>query len=44
MIVDTLLESIFVNLVDKKVNIPKQNLTKFQRKGFVAVEWGGTVY
>lgn len=35
---------IHIKKVDKKVNIPKQNLTKFQRKGFVAVEWGGIVY
>ena len=35
---------IHIKKVDRKVNIPKQNLTKFQRKGFVAVEWGGTTY
>lgn len=35
---------IHIKKVDKKVDIPKQNLTKFQRKGFVAVEWGGTIY
>lgn len=35
---------IHIKKVDKKVDIPKQNLTKFQRKGFVAVEWGGTLY
>ena len=35
---------IHIKKVDQKVNIPKQSLTKFQRKGFVAVEWGGTVY
>ena len=35
---------IHIKKVDNKVDIPKQNLTKFQRKGFVAVEWGGTVY
>ncbi len=35
---------IHIKKVDSKVEIPKQNLTKFQRKGFVAVEWGGTVY
>ena len=35
---------IHIKKVDKKVNIPKQTLTKFQRKGFVAVEWGGIVY
>ncbi|MBR5370054.1 MAG: hypothetical protein IK137_01985 [Bacilli bacterium] len=35
---------IHIKKVDQKINIPKQVLTKFQRKGFVAVEWGGTVY
>lgn len=35
---------IHIKKVDKKVDIPKQSLTKFQRKGFVAVEWGGTNY
>ena len=35
---------IHIKKVDKKISIPKQNLTKFQRKGFVAGEWGGTVY
>ena len=35
---------IHIKKVDKKIDIPKQNLTKFQRKGFVAVEWGGTTY
>ncbi|MBQ9019354.1 MAG: hypothetical protein IJ097_03515 [Bacilli bacterium] len=35
---------IHIKKVDKKVEISKQNLIKFQRKGFVAVEWGGTVY
>ena len=35
---------IHIKKVDKKVEIPKQSLTKFQRKGFVAVEWGGTTY
>ena len=35
---------IHIKKINQKVNIPKQNLTKFQRKGFVAVEWGGTVY
>ena len=35
---------IHIKKVDKKVDIPKQSLTKFQRKGFVAVEWGGTIY
>ena len=35
---------IHIKKVDRKVDIPKQSLTKFQRKGFVAVEWGGTNY
>ena len=35
---------IHIKKVDKKQDIPKQNLTKFQRKGFVAVEWGGINY
>ena len=35
---------IHVKKVDHEVEIPKQKLTKFQRKGFVAVEWGGTTY
>ena len=35
---------IHIKKVNKRIDIPKQNLTKFQRKGFVAVEWGGTVY
>ena len=35
---------IHIKKVDNKVDIPKQNLTKFQRKGFVAVEWGGINY
>ena len=35
---------IHIKKVDSKVEIPKQSLTKLQRKGFVAVEWGGTVY
>ncbi len=35
---------IHIKKVPHKVNLPKQNLTKFQRKGFVAVEWGGTTY
>ena len=35
---------IHVKKVDHEVDISKQKLTKFQRKGFVAVEWGGTTY
>lgn len=35
---------IHIKKVDKKIDIKKQNLTKFKREGFVAVEWGGTTY
>ena len=35
---------IHIKKVDKRIDIPKQNLSKFQRKGFVAVEWGGINY
>lgn len=35
---------IHIKKVDKKVDIKKQNLVRVQRKGFVAVEWGGTTY
>lgn len=35
---------IHIKKVDKKVSIPKQKLVKFERKGFTAVEWGGTTY
>ena len=35
---------IHIKKVNQKTDISKQNLTKFQRKGFVAVEWGGTIY
>lgn len=35
---------IHIKKVDKKQEIPKQSLIKFQRKGFVAVEWGGINY
>lgn len=30
--------------VDRYINIPEQELPTFNRTGFVAVEWGGTVY
>ena len=33
-----------VKKIDEKVDIKKQNLTRFKREGFVAVEWGGTTY
>lgn len=35
---------IHVKKVDKKIDIKKQSLVKFKRRGFVAVEWGGTTY
>ncbi len=35
---------IHIKKVEEKVDIPKQNLTRFHRKGFAAVEWGGTIY
>lgn len=35
---------IHIKKVDKKVNIPKQSLSKFRRVGFTVVEWGGTTY
>lgn len=42
---DSLLRvAIHIKKVDKKVNIKKQSLKKFKRKGFVAVEWGGMTY
>ncbi|MCI6265692.1 MAG: hypothetical protein MR598_02460 [Erysipelotrichaceae bacterium] len=33
-----------IKKVDSKVNIKEQVLTKFQRIGFTAVEWGGTIH
>lgn len=35
---------IHIKKVDKKIDIKKESLTRFKRKGFVAVEWGGTTY
>ena len=35
---------IHIKKVNKKVNIKEQKLTHFDRKGFSAVEWGGTTY
>lgn len=35
---------IHIKKVDDKVNIKKQSLKKFNRKGFSVVEWGGTTY
>ena len=29
--------------LDKKINIPEEKLTTFDRVGFTVVEWGGTV-
>ena len=43
--VDSLLRVVIhIKKVDKKLDIKKQSLVKFKRKGFVAVEWGGTTY
>lgn len=36
--------AIHVKKVNKKTNIKEQKLTKFNRKGFSAVEWGGVIY
>jgi len=42
---DSLLRvNMHVKKVDKKTNIKEQELTTFKRNGFVAVEWGGTIY
>lgn len=35
---------IHIKKVNTKQNIKKQSLTKFNRKGFSVVEWGGTTY
>ena len=35
---------IHVKKVDEKISIKEEKLTTFKRKGFTAVEWGGTVY
>ena len=35
---------IHVKKVKEKVNIKEEKITRFQRKGFTAVEWGGTTY
>ncbi len=35
---------IHVKKVEEKVNIKEEKLTRFKRKGFTAVEWGGTNY
>lgn len=42
---DSLLRiNMHIKKVDKKTNIKEQKLTTFNRVGFVAVEWGGTIY
>ena len=33
----------FVKKVDKEVSIKEQTFDRFERKGFSAVEWGGTI-
>ena len=33
-----------IKKVDKKVNIQEEKLEHFDRKGFVAVEWGGVIH
>ena len=35
---------IHVKKVNKKTKITEEKLTKFNRYGFAAVEWGGTTY
>ena len=42
---DSLLRmAIHVKKVNGKQNIKEQKLEKFERNGFVAVEWGGILY
>ena len=42
---DSLLRiNIHIKKVNKKVSIKEQELPRFERKGFAAVEWGGTRY
>jgi len=42
---DSLLRMVIhIKKVPKNVNIKEQNLPRFKRRGFVAVEWGGTNY
>lgn len=42
---DSLLRiNMHIKKVDNKVNIKEQSLPTFQRYGFVAVEWGGTIH
>ena len=33
-----------IKKIDKEVNIKEQELIKFNRPGYTAVEWGGTIY
>ena len=35
---------IHIKKVNKKVNMKEQVLPTFERVGFVAVEWGGTIH
>ena len=42
---DSLLRiNIHIKKVNKKFSIKEQELPRFERKGFVAVEWGGIKY
>ena len=42
---DSLLRvNINIKKVDKEINIRKQELPTFNRTGFTAIEWGGTIY
>ena len=42
---DSLLRiNMHIKKVDKEVEIKEQTLKTFERKGFVAVEWGGTIH
>lgn len=42
---DSLLRiNMHIKKVNQKTNIKEQKLTTFKRTGFVAVEWGGTIY
>ncbi len=42
---DSLLRvTMHVKKVNKKVEIKEQKLETFNRRGFVAVEWGGIIY
>ena len=42
---DTLIRTIIhIKKVDEEVNIPEQQLTHYERNGFVVTEWGGAEY